>query len=325
MKKNIYILSALLLCLACSKQQKPQVLQAADFNADSAYLYVAQQVAFGPRVPATMAHYDCARFLQARLEEFGASVRVEQGQMTDYKGEQQQVYNIIASYNSAASQRVLLCAHWDTRPWADQEEEYDNRMRPIAGADDGASGVGVLLEIARQLGRRDSLPVGVDLIFFDCEDMGTPVFYTGKQSQDSWCLGSQMWADNYKNFLQVLYAGKTYKYGILLDMVGATDALFPREYYSMQYAQNYVEKVWRTAQRLGYGSMFVDKVCYPITDDHYYVNTVAGIPCIDIIHYDPDSETGFAHYWHTSQDDMRNISRETLKAVGEVVLTTILN
>ncbi len=195
-------------------------------------------------------------------------------------------------------------------------------MKPVLGANDGASGVGVLLEIARQLA--DSLlpaAVGVDIVFFDAEDMGTPSFYLGKEREDTWCLGSQLWAREYK----ATPSDKRYTYGILLDMVASPGAVFPREYFSTQYASAYVDKIWHVADQLGYGSFFRNTPSYPVTDDHYYINTLAGIPCLDIIHYDQQSGTGFPEYWHTNHDDMQNVSTATLNAVGRTVLTTILN
>lgn len=312
------ILCFLLMLASCSRSgSSEKSVQVASFSADSAYLFIAEQVAFGPRVPGTPAHEQCARYLREQLRSFGAQVHVEQGQMPNYAGEPQQIYNIIGSYAPEAKRRILLCAHWDSRPWCDQEENYDERMQPVLGANDGASGVGVLLEIARQIGTRS---VGVDIVFFDAEDMGTPSFYTGKEREDTWCLGSQLWA---KQRVQD-HTNKAYEFGVLLDMVGAPDAVFPKEYYSMQYAAPFVEKVWRTAGQLGYGRYFRDMRSYPLTDDHYYVNSIAGIPCLDIIHYDMQNGTGFAHYWHTRHDDMENVSKTTLGAVGRTLMT-ILN
>ena len=298
-------------------------MQAADFSADSAYNYIAAQVEFGARVPGTPAHEQCARYLREQLEAFGAEVSVEQGQMPDYRNEPQQIYNIIGSYAPEAKKRILLCAHWDCRPWTDQEENYDDRMYPVPGANDGASGVGVLLEVARQMGKtqRQMDDVGVDIVFFDAEDMGTPSFYTGQEREDTWCLGSQLWAQRHKQD----GTSKAYQFGVLLDMVGSPDAVFPKEYFSMQYAPSYVEKIWRTARELGYGRYFRDTRSAPLTDDHYYVNTMAGIPCVDIIHYDTQTGTGFAHYWHTRNDDMQNVSKATLDAVGRTLMTVLLN
>lgn len=299
------------------KQTQSAAWQASAFSADSAYRYIQEQTLFGARVPGSTAHRDCAMYLRDQLQQFGAKVEIQQGQMTDYKGDPQPVVNIIGHYGASTDgKKILLAAHWDSRPWADQEEEYEQRRTPVLGANDGASGVGVLLEIARQLGLRSTTPA-IDIIFFDCEDMGTPDFYTGGQREHTWCLGSQLWSKQNKE------QAKDYAYGIVLDMVGAPDAVFPKEYHSMEFAQQYVEKIWRTARNLGYTQYFNDQLAYPITDDHYYINTIAGIPCVDLIHYDPQTETGFAHWWHTSTDDMRNISPATLDAVGKVILTTI--
>lgn len=310
-----------MMLVSCSRSSNSgQSVPEVAFSADSAYRYISEQVAFGARVPGSAAHEACAAYLREQLRRFGAEVHVEQGCLPNYAGEPQQIYNIVGRYAPEAKRRILLCAHWDSRPWTDQEENYDDRMQPVLGANDGASGVGVLLEVARQLSIVNSpLSMGVDIVFFDAEDMGTPSFYTGKEREDTWCLGSQLWAQRVK---QEGRAGE-YAFGILLDMVGAPEAVFPKEYYSSYYANAYVERVWRTAQQAGYGRYFRDVKSYPLTDDHYYVNTIAGIPCIDIIHYDAQSGTGFAHYWHTQHDNMDNISRATLDAVGRTVMATI--
>lgn len=293
------------------------------FSGDTAYLFVKHQVSLGSRVPGTKAHQLCMLFLVNSLKNCGAEVEIQQGTKLNYAGEEQTIYNIIGRFGDIHQKnRLLLCAHYDSRPWCDEEENYEDRFTALPGANDGASGVGVLLEVARQLSRRDSLPQrAVDIVFFDCEDMGTPSFYTGAEREDTWCLGAQLFAERMVGF----GLHKDYQYGVLLDMVGAPDAVFPKEYFSLQYAGNYVEKVWRTADKLGYGRYFKQEHSYPITDDHYYLNTMAGIPCIDIIHYDMRQETGFPYWWHTRQDDMQHIDPATLQAVGEVILSLIDN
>ena len=312
--------------VAC--QPKPKTITDVrwPFSADSAYSYIAQQVAFGARVPDTEAHEACGDWLVSELQRHGAEVTEQRGSMSNYATVALPLRNIIAHIPGNMPTTILLCAHWDTRPWSDEEADYDNRFLPVPGANDGASGVGVLLEVARQLqalratNKIDQLP-SVDIIFFDGEDMGTPSHYTGPQREDTWCLGSQLWA---KEYMQTPIAQRTkYQYGILLDMVGDPSATFPREYFSVNYAGTYVEQIWRTAAKLGYGRYFVNQSAYPITDDHYYLNTLAGIPCVDIIDYKPNNGTGFAEWWHTQQDDMRNINYQTLQAVGETVITTI--
>ena len=311
-------------CGATPKQQAQSLPQVA-FDADSAYAFVAGQVAFGPRVPGTDAHNDCVLYLGRTLERLGAKVEVQTGEVMRYDGEWQHVANICAHLPADSGYTdkpaILLCAHYDSRPWADQEEDYDHRMQPIAGANDGASGVGVLMEVARQWTSLKERKRPVEIVLFDCEDMGTPAFYTGQQRQHTWCLGAQLWARSYQQA-----AGKQQsliEYGILLDMVGDPNATFPREMYSEQYAGKYVDRIWRAAEQLGFAHRFVSSKAYPITDDHYYVNTIAKIPCVDIIHYQPNSETGFAWWWHTQKDDMSNISPNTLQEVGKVVMKVI--
>ena len=318
---SIYVL--LLLCVSCAKQQQSShsAVRYA-FSADSAYHYIAQQVAFGARVPGTEEHAACGDWLVKKLAQYGAQVQSQYGTMPNYAGEEQALRNIVAYLEGNTQHAILLCAHWDSRPWSDEEPLCENRFAPVIGANDGASGVGVILEIVRQLSIRKAqgeyIP-SVQIILFDCEDMGTPTHYTGKEREHTWCLGSQYWAKE----LKIQNSKFKIQYGILLDMVGDPSATFPREYFSMTHAGNYVEQLWRTAAQLGYGRYFVNQAAYPITDDHYYVNTIAGIPCVDIIDYKPQNGTGFAEWWHTQQDDMRNINRQTLKAVGETVITTI--
>ena len=310
----------------CSCQTKTKTTPAdvrCVFSADSAYTYIAQQLAFGPRVPGTEAHEACGDWLVSELARHGTQVKSQYGTMTNYAGKPQAIRNIVAILEGNTPHAILLCAHWDCRPWSDEEELYENRFEPVMGANDGASGVGVILEMVRQLSTRKSkgefIPT-VQVVFFDCEDMGTPAHFTGTQRDHTWCLGSQYWAQQ----LKIQNSKFKINYGILLDMVGDPSATFPREYFSMQYAGSYVERLWREASKLGYGRYFVQQATYyPITDDHYYVNTIAGIPCVDVIDYKMNTETGFAHWWHTQHDDIQNINKQTLQAVGETVLTTI--
>jgi Zn-dependent M28 family amino/carboxypeptidase len=234
-----------------------------------------------------------------------------------YNGTRLSCRNIIGSYNPGSRKRILLFAHWDTRPFADHDPDPLRRHTPIDGADDGASGVGVLLEIARQLGSR--LPqTGVDIIFFDAEDYGVPEFEKSvSYTPNSWCLGSRFWAKNPHK------PGYSAEYGILLDMVGARHASFYKEYASIRYAPRIVEKVWSTARNLGYGKFFINADGGSVLDDHLSVIENRGIPSIDIINYDPGNAHGFATYWHTHKDTMDNIDRETLKGVGQTILEVI--
>lgn len=314
--------------LSCQTKTKTPTDVRCTFSADSAYTYIAQQVAFGARVPGSDEHAACGDWLVKELARHGAQVKEQHGFIPNYAGEQQPIRNIVSYFEGTASHTILLCAHWDTRPWTDEETNYEDRFYFVPGANDGASGVGVILEVLRQcaiLKDKGEYVPNLQIVFFDCEDMGTPTHYTGKQREHTWCLGSQYWAKEYEqSTVNSQQPTVNCQYGILLDMVGDPSATFPREYFSTMYASGYVEKIWRTAAQLGYARYFVQQsTYYPITDDHYYVNTIAGIPCVDIIDYKPNTETGFAEWWHTRQDDMQNINKQTLQAVGETVITTI--
>ena len=292
-------------------------IQAPDFCADSAYAYVYGQVRLGPRVPNSSAHKECADYLVAQLERFGAKVYTQDADLMAYDGSILHSRNIIGAYNPDAAKRVMLCSHWDSRPFADQDAE-ENHHTAIDGANDGASGVGVLLEIARQL-QAQPTEIGVDIIFFDAEDYGAPDFYKGSHRADYWCLGSQYWGRiphvaDYKA-----------RYGILLDMVGAKDAAFFYEGYSSRTAARAMKKIWRAAGKLGYSRWFHASDGGEVTDDHVFVNKLRQFPCVDIIDYDPASDTGFPSTWHTLRDNMEGINRETLKAVGQTVMQVIYN
>ena len=282
------------------------------FERDSAYQYVAAQLDIGPRVPGTEAHRQAAEWLEETLRDLGAEVIVQPFEARAHWGETLQGYNIVGQYNPQARKRVLLAAHWDTRFAADSPLATGTSDQPVPGADDGASGVGVLLEVARQL-QQHPVDIGVDIVFFDLEDQGE----SGTDNEESWALGAQHWARNPHR------SGYQAEYGILLDMVGARNARFPKEYWSMYFARQLVDKVWTLAQNMGYGNYFVSADGGGVTDDHYFVNTIAGIPMIDIINRPQGSQTGFGSHWHTVGDDIDVIDKRTLGAVGQVVLAVV--
>lgn len=300
---------------------KPEIktVQAPDFNADSAYQFIQKQVDFGPRVPNSEAHKKCGNYLAEKLREYGATVIEQTGQVKAFNDAKLNIKNIIAQFQPEKEKRVMLFAHWDTRPFADRDTR--DKGKPIDGANDGGSGVGVLLEVARILKEKPT-EMGIDIIFFDAEDYGsTSSNMFGNQMLDDWCLGTQYWANNPP--IEDYHP----RYGILLDMVGAKDAVFPKEYLSLYFAENVVEKVWGTANKLGYGQYFINKKMPPntaITDDHKYVNNMAKIPSIDIIHYDPQT-LDFGPFHHTHADNMEVIDKNTLKAVGQTLLQVIYN
>jgi hypothetical protein len=291
------------------------------FDADSAYEYVQRQTEFGPRVPGTQAHSDCRRYLVEKMKSFGADTREQHATLKGYDGSSIKAANILASFFPEIEKRVLLCAHWDSRPWADQDPNPENHKKPILGANDGASGVGVLMEVARQiqkeLSKGEKPSFGVDIVLFDAEDLGTPTFAESTTEGDFWCLGAKHWAT------QATSSGYKAEFGILLDMVGGVSPKFYMDQISNQYAPNVLQNVWAVASRLGYGNTFISTIGGAITDDHQFVNQIAGIPCIDIIDFDPTSPSGFVPQWHTIEDTMVHIDRNSLKIVGETLMNVI--
>ncbi len=284
------------------------------FNADSAYVFVANQVAFGSRVPNSDAHKKCGDYMVSTLQRFGAEVTEQRAMLKAYNNTMLDARNIIGSFNPEQKNRIFLCAHWDSRPYSDHDKDPANYHTPVQGANDGASGVGVLLELARLM---QQLPptIGVDIIFFDAEDYGRPSFDKSADIGDSYCLGSQYWSKNLHK------EGYKPKYGILLDMVGGKNPTFLQEYFSMLYAPDVMKMVWKKAHQLGYQDYFLSVAGNPVIDDHYYVNKIAGIPCINIIHY--NNQTGFVDTWHTIHDTMENIDKTTLGVVGRVVTAVV--
>lgn len=287
----------------------------APFDADSAFYFVKKQTDFGPRVSNSQANKQCAAWLESTLKRFTPEVKVQSFDAMAYNGTILHLKNIIGSFNPGAEKRVLLCSHWDSRPYADQDPDMANHRKPIDGANDGASGVGILLETARQFSLK-SPSVGVDIIFFDGEDYGAP---ENEQSlvEDDWCLGSQYWS---RNPHVPAYSAR---FGILLDMVGAAGATFTKEGTSIYYAPDYVNHVWHIASQLGYDSYFINDETAAIIDDHSYINKIRQVPTLDIIHHDPSTRSGFYKHWHTLGDNMQVIDRQTLMAVGQTVLTTV--
>jgi hypothetical protein len=279
------------------------------FNADSAYAFIQKQVDFGPRVPGTPEHAACATWMTEKLKSFGLEVSVQNAPVTFYDGRKATLSNIFGQFHKERERRVLLLAHWDTRPRADRDSV--RQSEPIPGANDGGSGVGVLLEIARVIAQNDP-GIGVDILLVDGEDNGDP----GGEAE-TWCLGSQYWAQNRPQ-------GYKADYAILLDMVGAKDAVFPREGTSVYFASGIVEKVWSAAANLGYGNYFVNNIVGQTTDDHLFINMYARIPAIDIVHYDP-KRMDYGHFHHRHTDSMEYIDKGTLGAVGHVVLDVLFN
>lgn len=295
-----------------AKPALPQVT-VPTFNADSAYLAVKKQVDFGPRVPNTDAHRKCAAWLAATFRRYGLTVIEQKFQAQHYVGTTFNAVNIIAQYKPELSRRVVFAAHWDSRFHADHDTK--DKDKPVDGANDGGSGVAVLLEIARALQQQET-DLGVDFVLFDAEDQGNDADDNVDHSE-TWCLGSQYWAKNLHR------PGYSPQFGILLDMVGGSNPRFPKEGFSIQVAPRIVDFVWTVAGSLGYDSIFVNEIGPGVTDDHVFVVRDARIPMIDIIHLRSGTDKIFPEHWHTHNDNMSAIDKNTLRAVGEVLTKVI--
>ena len=330
MKKIFLILGIIITFVACESDKKPQqttqkaekkTVKVPAFNGDSAYYFVKMQCDFGPRVPGSKAHQQCAQWMVETLKGYADTVFVQDFKTRVYDGKVFDGKNIIAAFNPNARKRIIIAAHWDSRPYADNDPDEKNWKTPIDGANDGASGCGVMMEMARVMKtHRIADNIGIDLIFFDLEDYGAPKWAEESLHNDlAWGLGSQYWSkkqhvSNYSAY-----------YGILLDMVGASNPRFPKEYYSQRDASWVLNKVWRTARDMGYDDYFLNEIGDPINDDHIYMIHYAGIPTIDMIHLngEEDRTSCFYPYWHTINDNIEQIDVKTLQMVGNVVMKVI--
>jgi len=328
MTRSVWIILILaLLSFSCRQKPKAPVktetaqpeitIVVPEFNADSALAFVKAQCDFGPRVPGSKAYADCASFLENTLKRYTPHTQVQQFKARLYNSNILTGKNIIATFNPDQKARIMLCAHWDSRPFADHDPDPAKRNQPVMAANDGASGVGILLEVARLLTRQQP-KIGVDIILFDLEDYGPPQDPQKEGKNEYWGLGSQYWSHNPH------VPDYRARFVILLDMVGASDAIFYKEGFSEDYAPDKLAKVWNVAHRLGYQDYFLDEHGGYINDDHYFINDIIKIPAIDIIHLDKNSSNGsFYEYWHTTGDTFDKIDKETLRVVGNVLLRVV--
>ena len=330
MKRSIlYACVAVALLSACGNAKKTAATAAhavgaepvgPAFSADSAYHFCEAQCAFGPRTMNSEAHDRCGLWIADKFGQYGMDVTVQKANLHGYDGTPLRSQNIVASYKPELADRILLCAHWDSRPWADNDPDEANWRKPVMAANDGASGVAVMLEVARLLQADSTLALGVDFVCFDAEDWGVPQWSDSSSDGDSWALGAQYWAAHPHR------EGYTARFGLLLDMVGGQGARFYREGMSLRYAGNVVSKIIQAAETVGFGSYFPRQDGGYITDDHVPVNEVAHIPTADIIPYYPDCEaSSFGPTWHTVADDMAHIDRNTLQAVGQTVVQLLFS
>lgn len=322
MNRIIILLISIAFLVTCKTdqeaKQKPVVtkrVQVPVFSSDGAYQYIEKQLSFGYRIPGTDEHKACKDWMVEEMRSLGAEVHEQKFTAKLHDGVSAESYNIIAQINPKHKSRIFVAAHWDSRRESDYDANEDNKEKPLLGADDGGSGVGVALELVKTLSE-NPIDMGVDIILFDAEDQGET---QGKQ--ETWCLGSQYWARN-------IYPKKYRpKYGILLDMVGAKDAQFKKDDVSMRYAPEIVNKIWALAASMGHGDQFLDFNGCSVIDDHLFVNLIAGIKTIDIINQvnqgDEDANACFGDHWHTQGDDMSIIDKKTLKKVGQVVTAVL--
>lgn len=313
------LMAAILSLSSCKNKQAADgaaqdsaMLAPVTFDGERAYKSIEKQCSFGPRVPNSAAHDSCAAWIVSQFRALGLSVTEQKTTVTGWDGKALGCNNITAAYKPENKDRIIICTHWESRPWADEDPDTTKRHEPVMAANDGASGVAVMLEIARLLPQLNP-SIGIDFICFDMEDYGAPAWGTGADDGSDWCLGSQYWARN-------LPEGYKPRYGILLDMVGGQDARFPIEYYSAQYASDVIARVWSAAQTTGNGTLFVTESGGPIQDDHIPMNQIAGIPTIDIV---SNTGTTFSRTWHTTYDTPQNISTDILQAVGQTLLQVI--
>ncbi len=335
MKKIGWVIFAAVLasCGSCNQNTKteaitekpatPDYTSLPKFNEDSCYNYVSHQCSFGPRVPNTLAAKKCGDYLIKFFKQYADTVYVQNTTVTTFDNHQLKIRNVIAAFKPKLGNRLLIASHWDSRPFADQEKDLAKMKQPILAADDGASGVAVMMELATLL-KNNPPSRGIDLVLLDAEDWGCPSpdspLSNGKYDEDSYCLGTQYWCKNPH------VKGYTADNGILLDMVGARGATFTLEAQSIKYAGDFMNNVWKTAAALGYADHFVFQNSSGITDDHVYINTLLHVPTIDIIYHDLYSQTNwFAPHWHTLNDNMSIIDKTTLKAVGQTLLAVIFN
>ncbi len=307
-------------------EEKPlPTLDIPSFSADSAYVFTDKIVGMSPRVVGTEGSKKVKAYLIQQFKKYGADIVEQPFEVKTFDGKTHAAVNIIARCNLQATKRILLSAHWDSRPFADSREQTDasKRNQPILGADDSGSAVGMLIEMARQLQAKPLSNIGVDVLLFDAEDYGDttktqPTSEAQAQARDkSWALGSQYWG------AKPHVAGYRAAYGINLDMAGAQNARFAKDLYSQKFAGNIVERVWRVARFHGFGSYFVDEsASFEMLDDHIYVNKLAKIPMIDVFN-NPAETKGFGKYWHTHNDNMQVIDKNTLKAVGQTLLSLL--
>lgn len=278
-----------------------------EFDGATAFGYLQTQVAFGPRIPNTAPHDSCGAWLLAQLRRSADTVVVQDFTVTTKKGEHLHLRNYLARFKPQATDRVLYLAHWDTRPHADQDQNLGNQRQPVPGANDGASGVAVLLGVADAL-KKKAPTWGVDLLLVDGEDYGE--FVDVDSAYSDVLMGSRYFAQHQP-------AGYPPLFAVLFDMVGAKGLQIPYEQYSQAFAPEVVDRVWRVADSLGYRGVFLHQAGPALIDDHTMLQH-AGIHAIDVVDFD-----GYHAYWHTIEDTVDKVSATSLQIVGDVAVALL--
>ncbi len=270
-----------------------------NFNSNKAFDLVLEQCSFGPRYPSSPGHEKCKNFIIDNLSQYSRDIIIDSHKIKDpLTNDSVNIYNIFHRFNPEEEKRILLIAHWDTRRYADKDLDSLNHDKPVIGANDGASGVAVLLTILEELNNNNLSNIGVDFLFADAEDMGI------YGNPDTWAIGSKLFSQKYPSTLP--------QFGICVDMVADKDLNIKIEKYSYQMAPGLIKDIWDIAKRNGYSNIFKNQIGPGIIDDHISFSMATNIPSIDIIDFD-------YVYWHTVQDVPSNISKESLDAVGSVL------
>lgn len=292
--RSLLFLTGCITVVSCNSQTRPV------FDGKKAYQFLMAQCQFGPRFPGSPGHQQTLEYLKSELGKYSQLVKPQKFSATNpVSGEEVELTNLQATFHPAAQERILLCAHWDTRPWADRDSDTSKHRTPILGANDGASGVAILLHLA-QIIQQHQPKYGVDIVFFDGEDLGQ------EGNPQTYALGSQYFSQNLSGYRPRL--------AILLDMVGDKDLKVYQEEYSAKFAPQTVQTIWERARELRL-DCFVDSVGYAVWDDHIAL-LQKGIPCANLIDFDYP-------YWHTTQDTPDKCSPESLEKIGRLLVSIL--
>lgn len=299
--------------LACSDVQIKD--STPEFNSEQAYQYIEKQVNFGNRNPGSNGHKACFDYLVSKLKSLTDFVYVQETVLERYDSKKIPIKNIIAQFYPEKEIRLLLYTHYDTRFIADNETDSTLILKGVPGANDGASGTAVLLEIANIV-KKTEPDIGIDIILFDAEDQG-PKINESLTDLKYWCLGSQYWVNN------KVPENYDAKYGICIDLVGLKNTTFMLESHSRHYASYFQKKIWTIAEKSGYEAYFTQNFMGPSFNDHMYVSQEGGIRSLIITGYTYSENYG--KHWHTTKDDLKDIDKNTLEAVGQTLVNVIFN